>query len=1189
MLRRGPLSQKKLRLKKLELCGFKSFADKTVLQFHPGITAIVGPNGCGKSNISDAFRWVLGEQSAKSMRGAKMHDLVFAGSSKRKPLNFAEVVLTLTDVEGALPTEYEEVSVTRRLHRSGESDYLINRRSVRLKDIYDLFLDSGMGKNAFSIFEQGKIDQVINLSPLERRYIFEEAAGILRFLQRKREALRRLEQTEQNIDRVRDIHSEVERQIIVLEKQAEKARLFKENKDLLDALEKALFVARWDHLLKRKEALCSKEREKQQEVEAANRAVEEFEIGRQNANIRLHQAQKELQAQREAIFKTRSEKEIKAKDLSASDERLQELVAREQQWRQELNNRIETRKNRQHESERAFKKQQEVAVELSGLEVIRKAQQEKVRDLDVALGSIRDRQHEVQQELLQSLQREKQVESELKQATLRMEHNQERKGRLQEHHKALSGHLENLSKDMEVKQGIIQASSQELEAQKGQFLALGQEIEAQTGKIQEIQKKLDAAYQQHAELKARQKVLLRLREEMEGFSAGTKRLLHEATLPQSPLYNKVRGLYESLLPESGAEKALSVALKGYTQTLAVQTEGDFQAVLAFAKEHDIKDFSLICFESLPISLSAEGETLLSRMKESPSAGHFLHNVYLAKTLEEAFQLVNGKPGAEVWTEAGLYVDRRRVVYAPSEGENNVFLREAELKTLGKKLSATEATRAGLEEDLKSTLNYRGEIQSRKNELDKEIRQAEMKLVGEKYACQRLQTDREKTTQEIDKELEEVATLDEATAALKVLTAELNGKHATAAGQAEESRKLVNALNGELEERVKALKVEQGAMQGKENAYREMLEEQRKLAHQLNVFEVKDLESLQQENRLEEEIKKAREQQSQLSLSRVEYQQQLEEIENQLKQVQEGCGGLESVVAERRKDIEAVEGDIGEKRKVLKQLENEAHEFAIQTAQIDSSRQALETDHQERLHLTIEEARLQSIPLELSMDAAERKIRALRRDMEAAGDINMTSIEAYDEHKERYEFLNQQIDDLTASKEELIQIITQLDVESRKIFKETFETIRVNFQKNFDLLFKGGEADLQFTETADILEAGIEIVAKPPGKSMRSINLMSGGEKCLTAVALLFAIFEVRPAPFCILDEIDAPLDDTNVERFLNVVKQFTDRTQFIIITHNKGTMAIADRLYGVSMQERGVSKVLSMEFSRDTAPEPALV
>ena len=321
----------------------------------------------------------------------------------------------------------------------------------------------------------------------------------------------------------------------------------------------------------------------------------------------------------------------------------------------------------------------------------------------------------------------------------------------------------------------------------------------------------------------------------------------------------------------------------------------------------------------------------------------------------------------------------------------------------------------------------------------------------------------------------------------------------------------------------------------------------------------------------------------------EFDSMLIQTEVALKEVMSVLNSKEEIVTERKKSIEAIEEKLTKQREKLKQHENDLHQTAIQLTQIESARQSLEAELQERYRLNINEAKTLKIVLEKSLDQTEKQIRSIRQEITAAGDINMTSIEEFDKYKARYDFLNQQMNDLNLSKDELIQIITQLDGESRKIFKETFEIIRNNFKKNFKILFNGGEADLQFTESNDVLEAGIEIIAKPPGKQMRSINLMSGGEKCLTALALLFAIFEVKPAPFCILDEIDAPLDDTNVERFVNVVKQFIDKCQFIIITHNKITMSIADVLFGVSMQEKGVSKLLSIEFTNKNSPEPAFV
>jgi chromosome segregation protein len=367
-----------------------------------------------------------------------------------------------------------------------------------------------------------------------------------------------------------------------------------------------------------------------------------------------------------------------------------------------------------------------------------------------------------------------------------------------------------------------------------------------------------------------------------------------------------------------------------------------------------------------------------------------------------------------------------------------------------------------------------------------------------------------------------------------------------------------------------------------------VEEQRKLSHALHVLEIKDAESSQQSRRLEEEIELGQSQQAQIKLRGSEVDKVLKEVEGALVNAVSACSELEHQVDVRRKALEHHESKLNEKRNVLKKHEGERHQVSLLAAQFDSTRQNLEKELLERHKLSVDEARKEH-GVTQPIEAVERQIKQLKQAVDGAGDINMTSIEECEKHKTRYQFLNQQIDDLAGSREELIAIIADLDGESRKIFHETFQQIRTNFRKNFEVLFNGGEADLHFTESADILEAGIEIIARPPGKQMRSINLLSGGEKCLTAMALLFAVFEVKPSPFCILDEIDAPLDDSNVERFVNIVRRYCETCQFIIITHNKQTMAIADVICGVSMEERGVSKLISLEFSKNATVEMAML
>lgn len=1183
-----------MRLKKIEILGFKSFADKVSLEFHEGVTAIVGPNGCGKSNISDAFRWVLGEQSAKSMRGGKMNDVIFAGSTHRSPLNIAEVTITLTDVAGLLPIDYDEVAITRRLHRNGDSDYLINKHPVRLKDVQDLLLGSGIGKNAFSIFEQGKIDQIINYSPVERRSIFEEAAGILRFLQRKRESLRKLEQVDLNLSRLKDINQEVEKQIIVLEKQAEKALIYKDKKFQLENLDKALLVAKWDNLQKRA-AEAKKKQETQQEL-LANTTTLTGELDEQLRNSRdeLTLSDKALRTKSEEIIKTRGEKEMKSRERMTQNERIKELSSKEKQWQQELESLAEKRAQRLSEAQVLNQQQKDLEETLQSQEEIVQEQRDLVHALESSVSEMRDQQQAHQQEVMKLLQMESQTESELKQNWVRQETQLERRESLQERQQQLSSMVAELSTHVEQKKLDMQAASNAVDEQKEQFNTLEQRLQDVQEEIQQGQNILEEAMHELTDSKARQKVLLRLRDDMEGFSAGSKRLLQEAGNPQSPLHNRVHGLYEYISPKNGVEAALAAILKPYAQTLIVDSSHDFTMITDFAKKNNLKDFSLLCLESISSPQKAQAapaktELLLKSVVDHVLADHFLKNIYLVDGLSDA-QLLQAKlPGSAAWTSEGTYLDPNGVLFYTAPGENSVFMREAEIKTLEKKLTSLEDRRKECDAMVKQRQLYRNELINQRSALDKSIRRDEMTLVEVNFGLQRLNNELEKATKEHKQLALDLKAIESSLETLAITIETLKQKQNATKSKGAQLQELHTNLNSSLEQKLNSLKKDKQVLQEKEILYRKNIDDHKKLLHSLHILEIKNAESKQQEQRLIEEIQSGGSQQANLSKQGHEVERTIQEVEKALTACVKEYAGLEQEVAEKKAIIEKFEKQLNKERSQSRPIEEELQRLGIQMAQLETTATSLVDELMERYQLSMDAARALELTIDKTIEQTERQVRALRQEVSQSSDINMTAIEEFDQHKTRHTFLSQQIGDLDSSKAELVQIIAQLDTESRKIFKETFEKISVNFKKNFQILFNGGEADLQFTDANDVLDAGIEIIAKPPGKQMRSIQLLSGGEKCMTAVALLFAIFEVKPAPFCILDEIDAPLDESNVERFINVVRQFVDRSQFLIITHNKRTMTAADMIFGVSMEERGVSKLLSMSFSKkESRKEPAL-
>lgn len=1180
-------------LKRLEMLGFKSFADKTTLNFDPGITVIVGPNGCGKSNISDAFRWVLGEQSAKSMRGSKMPDIIFAGATQRKPHNFAEVTITLTDIQGKLPIEYHEVAVTRRLHRSGESEYLINKHPVRLKDVQTLFLDSGI---AYSIFEQGKIDQVINFSPLERRYIFEEAAGILRFLQRKKEAFRKLEQADLNVSRVKDIHKEVEKQIIVLEEQSEKARQFKENKNTLDKLEKCLLISKWEALQAKLQDFKLKISHQEAQILASNAQVEILQGQLLEAKDALAEAEKGLKIKVEAVFSIRSTRELQSKEKQTTELRLKDLIVKEKSWQTELEMMVKRRCDREGENKSLLSSQKDTDSRFKEFDERVKVKRENVRALEEELMKEREKQQLKQKELFKLMQTESRCESELRQANVRLENTQERQTRLYDRKERLSQVLVDVSKQSEEKRQQLQEAVELTERQKDVFLSMEDRLQEIAFEMSHMQGEMDRINLEFFDLKARQKALQRLRDDMEGFSAGGKKLLKASSDPNSPFFSKIRGLYEYLIPEKGKEATLATVMKPYAETLIVQSETDFCLVVDYIKEYHIKDVSLVCLD-LIATLAPRKEffdlgslsPLSLAVIESQLSQHFLQGVYVEKKSLSTIEAVKTHQGLEVCLSDGVYIDRRCVVFYASQGENNVFLREAELKALDRKLDEIEQEKKKFENIWSALQQKRDQIQNERSELDKAVRRAEMKVVELNFSVQKTSIDLEKMETEDKALTADWLDVEKSLESLSLVLKELSEHHKRAKEISAEAQKQTEELTIKLAKLGEVVKEQVADLRANEASLQMIVDEQRKHSHALHVLEVKDLESIKQEKRLAEEIEIGRTLQAEIALKGVETNAFLQQAEIALDHAVAACKEAEQQVAVRKSALGQFENKINDRQRALRKDEGDRNQSQIQATQLESQANSLENDLAERHKITVEAARKLNVSVQLSIEEVEKQILPLRQLVENAGDINMTSIEECEKHKTRYQFLNQQIDDLVLSKEDLMAIIANLDSESRKIFEDTFQKIRANFRKNFEILFSGGEADLQFTESADILEAGIEIIAKPPGKQMRSINLLSGGEKCLTAMALLFAIFEVKPAPFCILDEIDAPLDDANVERFVNIVKQFVENCQFIIITHNKRTMAIADIICGVSMEERGVSKLLSIDFSKNALPAMASV
>ncbi len=1154
-----------MRLKKLKIFGFKSFADKLSLDFDSEVVGIVGPNGCGKSNIVDAFRWVMGEQSAKSMRGDKMHDVLFAGTDKRGPLNLAEVSVTLTDVGEMLPVEYDEVTITRRLHRSGESEYLLNGDPVRLKDLHALFMGSGIGKNAFSIFEQGKLDQVIHLSPVDRRSIFDESAGIGRFLQRKKEAVRKLEQVSANYERLKDIYGEVEKQSRVLKRQASQAKNYQNNRERLESLGKTILRARWNLAI---DGNSERYRGIVAEVEEVQKSIADLETSLEEQKASLAEKEKEAHLIQELSYKAKGEYQLKAAEQKRHLEKMDDAEEKEKREQAELE--LLARRhwiNLQGIKEKEGKLQ-EHQKEKEQLEKIVDEKRAAHESSEEEVNRFRDEQRTVQREHLVSVQEENRLSTHLQEKKLRFENNQERFFRVQDELKEKKSLLKALEKEKGERREKVSAISEVIDKfQKDQRIieCKNEKIKCQINEQEEGMKTL---LHEIAELQAREKSLIRLREEFEGFSSGAKELLKESQKAKSPLHGKIQGLFESLAVKEGQE---ALALRNYAQTLVVKSQADLMLVIEFAKKKKWDDFSILCLEQL------ESATCQS---------HFLKELHRADTLIKAIRHVEKKPGGGATSKDGYFIDNKNVIFQANleKSEGNTFLREAELKESAKTIRAVRAKRDRLESTLKKLTTDRDGLQLQATTLEKERRKTEMGLVEENFALQRIIADLEKEREslsQLTKEREERKGLGDGVA-LEIKTLEKDDQ------KARERRFLLHSRVQEVELRVEEqlilLKKASADRQESETTLQKMLSRWHGIRQEIRIFEVQDQEIQEQEAKLSKERKESQT----LLKNGVSMAKELASTEKaqlvKAKELEVTSSRFEKEVVQEKSRKETLEKSVFEKQKLIAGLEQQRRFSEVERAEKASERHSIEADLKERYNLSIEE--LPSTQ-DNNLEEMQERVRRLRYEIEKAGAVNMTSIDEYQEQEERAQNLSKQLADLAGAKKDFEKIISKLDSESRKLFKETFAKIRKKFQKNFQILFDGGEADLKFTDSHDVLEAGIEIVAKPPGKQMRSISLLSGGEKCLTALGLLFSIFEVKPAPFCILDEVDAPLDDSNIDRFTKIVKQFVDKTQFIIVTNNKKTMSMADILFGVSMAEKGVSKLISLEFERKKEKVPA--
>ena len=1179
-------------LRALELVGFKSFADKTRLDFPPGITVVVGPNGSGKSNVVDAIKWVLGEQSVKSLRGKEMADVIFNGSASRRPLNSAEVTLTFENADGRLPLETPEVHITRRVYRSGEGEYLINKQPARLRDIRDLFAGTGVATEAYSVIEQGKVDVLLQSSPKDRRMIFEEAAGISRFKAKKIETQRRLERVEQNLLRLSDIVDEVESRLRAARMQATKARRYQEYAARLQELRTQVGLTDWRKLTAQLETLEGEirilrddaaqtaslaERGEQQAVEIDARIGEvdtlirtsEARIAQNRERIVALEAALDSQRTRIAEFEqqaTRLRRQMAAMRGRAGD--LDVNLASAQADMVEVDSRRRQLGGRLADEERAFTA---LAAQVDQIrsenEQRRAAQLDEMRTGAALAGEI------------------KSLDAQLARAEERRQSCLARLAQLDAERLAAGAQIARLEAERERLYEHVEVRNTDLAAARKQLADSRHELALRQHELANCRERLTGAVERAA-------VLTELENRLEGVSAGVKEVLQLARdEPQSP-FGLVRGMLADLLHVPVESAALvEVALGERAQSLVLRSgerlrkhlaaePGRWQGRVAFLPLEGGRDAPAKAdFTGQPGVLGRASQFVEAPADLAPLVDRLLGDVWFVENLAAALALVSTaeQNTSFVSLSGELLAADGTLIVGPIHSTIGLISRRSELRAL--KLQITEsqhnvATAQQAVAQLEAEVNRRDQhvdhLAAAHQQAASELAELRLQLGAAEQKLAQLNDQERAITEDAS------AVTDQCQAIIQTRT--------ITRGKLEQVQGTLAQTEARLAENARRIEQLDAARQTRS---REAMTVKLELAR----YE-------QQLDHLHAEIRRFEGERGERQRALVEGGEQLLDYvrraseaegsvltaESELAELylrKESFGGETTLLAERREELRgqraAATHEAQRLRARFRRLEERLHKRDLDFGAVSHERTSLEERLREDYGIELAE-QTQELTAEAERAAVEEEIADLRRKLTNIGGVNLDSLQEADELEQRFTGLSEQFQDLTKAKASLETIIGRINADSRRLFAETLDTVKEHFQALFRKLFGGGRADILLEEGIDILDSGIEILARPPGKEPRSISLLSGGEKTLTCVALLLAIFRSRPSPFCVLDEVDAALDEANIERFVAVLNEFLQWTQFIVVTHSKKTMACAGTLYGITMQESGISKRVSVRF-----------
>jgi chromosome segregation protein len=1183
-------------LKSIEIRGFKSFADKTELSFINGVTAVVGPNGSGKSNISDAVRWVLGEQSIKSLRGGKMEDVIFAGTQYRKPVGLAQVALTLDNSDYALPIEYSDVTISRRLYRSGESEYYINNTHCRLKDIHELFMDTGIGKEGYSIIGQGKIDAILSGRPEERRNLLEEAAGIVKFKTRKDEAEKKLDSTEQNLIRINDILSTYEDRLEPLRVESEKAKVFIQLSEELKTKEVTLILASIDRIQNRldeqKNYLVKLQEEIYQLTSERNNAKDELK--KWTEALEDHDRHNNDDKTRYYELKNKHQNAISENNLQT--ERINNLLVYINKTSNELKDlqaQIQKLQDDKGLMEEELKSQQteQRAVDISILNLEKSIEKLNKSTAVEAAKASSLREEEI--ELLRKL-------SEVKNNTAVIQNNMDSsQKKLEQINTACESYTNSMQINKSTKTALeceIVRIKDEITGSEEQIKGIKKEISQMNSKLHSDEINLKQLTGEANKLDANYSMLMNLEKQYEGYNKAVKNLMQNignGRIPQAD--NNCFVLGDVISVDSNHELAIETALGGAISDIITYDETTAKLLIKYLKDNNLGRATF-----LPLNILKSKKLVIDqKMKDidgfigiasdlisydsifTKAVDYVLGRTVIASNLDSALSIAKySSYSHKIVTLTGEVINPGGSLTGGSSYHKSTSIigRKREIDEIKYRSEAVKADIASLLRSIEHAKGLVKELDSKGLNIRDEIHYKHIEITKIEGKIAAILSETEKLKLSLSTSKEEIAMIEYKIEAYRLelmdkekQIVELNQREERNQKLIEEAENLVSIYEKELKE-----------------VKESFLENKIKKAHidEIVLGKIKELERFERDlgyalQKSEEYTLEIKDSTQNLEASRAmieENSRNVDAIVQSIEEIEKKFEINEVLRIELKDKIKNTTGRYDELSMILEKRESEKHRHELSLAKQEMEKEAFFTRLNDEIGLTYAEA----VKFKVEMPDAEkfkREIGSLKGRITALGVVNLGAIEEYKQIKEKYSFMSTQREDLIKAKTELLNVINEMTSKMKEVFNENFQKLKENFNETFRELFKGGSADLILSE-GDELTANIDINVQPPGKKLQNINLMSGGEKGLSAIALLFAILKMKPTPFCILDEIEAALDDANVFRYAEFLKKFSEGIQFIVITHRKGTMEACDVLYGVTMEEKGVSKIVSVNLGK---------